>query len=197
MPTAGQLSKMSEHDADMWEQLKEGYAHLSKKDVQKYILALETLVEACVFVVDTSKATRKPRKSKPRSADKVVEKLKYGKTNEKYKLASVNPTDLVGATELWVFNAKTRKIGKYIASNIDPKGLGRDGTGHSVKGTTIIGYDEKNSIQKTLRKPEEQLKEFKGAGKVALRTFLDDIKTTDTKLNGRCNLDTILLKVSG
>ena len=197
MPTAGQLSKMSEHDADMWEQLKEGYAHLSKKDVQKYILALETLVEACVFVVDTSKATRKPRKSKPRSADKVVEKLKYGKTNEKYKLASVNPTDLVGATELWVFNAKTRKIGKYIASNIDPKGLGREGTGLSVKGTTIIGYDEKLSIQKTLRKPEEQLKEFKGAGKVALRTFLDDIKTTDTKLNGRCNLDTILLKVSG
>jgi hypothetical protein len=197
MPTAGQLSKMSEHDADMWEQLKEGYAHLTKKDVQKYILALETLVEACVFVVDTSKATRKPRKAKPRSADKVVEKLKYGKTNEKYKLASVNPTDIVGATELWVFNAKTRKIGKYIASNIDPKGLGRDGTGLSVKGTTIIGFDEKLSIQKTMRKPEDQLKEFKSAGKVALRTFLDDIKTTDTKLNGRCNLDTILLKVSG
>ena len=48
-----------------------------------------------------------------------------------------------------------------------------------------------------MRKPEDQLKEFKSAGKVALRTFLDDIKTTDTKLNGRCNLDTILLKVSG
>ena len=99
--------------------------------------------------------------------------------------------------ELWVFNAKTRKIGKYVASSIDPKGLQREGTGLSVKGTTIIGYDEKNSIQKTLRKPEEQLKEFKGSGKVALRKFLDDIKTTDTKLNGRCNLDTILLKVSG
>ena len=63
--------------------------------------------------------------------------------------------------------------------------------------TKIIGYDEKNSIQKTLRKPEDQLKEFKGAGKVALRKFLDEIKTTDTKLNGRVNLDTILLKVSG
>ena len=61
----------------------------------------------------------------------------------------------------------------------------------------IIGYDEKNSIQKTLRKPEDQLKEFKGAGKVALRKYLDEIKTTDTKLNGRINLDTILLKVSG
>jgi len=30
MPTAGQLKKMSEHDQDMWAQLKEGYAHLKK-----------------------------------------------------------------------------------------------------------------------------------------------------------------------
>ena len=73
--------------------------------------------------------------------------------------------------------------------------MGRDGTGLSVKGTTIIGFDETKSIQKTLRKPEDQLKDFKGAGKVKLRTFLDDIKTTDTKLNGRCNPETVLLKV--
>ena len=114
----------------------------------------------------------------------------------KYSLASIDPTLIVGANELWVFNVKTRKLGKYIASNVDPKGLARDGTGLSVKGTTIIGFDETTSIQKTLRKPEDQLKEFKTSGKVALRTFLDDIKTTDTMLNGRCNPDTILLKVS-
>jgi hypothetical protein len=73
--------------------------------------------------------------------------------------------------------------------------MGRDGTGLSVKGTTIIGFDETKSIQKTLRKPADQLKDFKSAGKVKLRTFLDDIKTTDTKLNGRCNPETVLLKV--
>jgi len=122
--------------------------------------------------------------------------LKFSKTDEKYKLASIDPSLIVGANELWVFNVKTRKIGKYVASNIDPKGMGRDGTGLSVKGTTIIGFDENLSIQKTLRKPDEQLKEFKAAGKVKLRKFLDDIKTTDTKLNGRCNPDTVLLKVS-
>ena len=72
----------------------------------------------------------------------------------------------------------------------------REGTGLSVKGTSITGFDESQSIQKTLRKPDEQLKEFKDAGKVKLRKFLDDIKTTDTKLNGRCNPETIILKVS-
>ena len=37
LPTAGQLKKMDEHTADMWEQLKEGYAHLKKKHIEKYI----------------------------------------------------------------------------------------------------------------------------------------------------------------
>jgi hypothetical protein len=65
----------------------------------------------------------------------------------------------------------------------------------AVKGTTIIGFDTIKSVQKTLRKPEEQLKEFKAAGKVQLRKFLDDIKAVDIKLNGRINEDTVLLKV--
>jgi hypothetical protein len=196
MPTAGQLKKMSEEDADQWAQLKEGYAHLKKSDIKKFRTAIEALMTELDFVIDQAKATRKPRKPKAKSASKLVEKLKFCKADTKYSLASVDPATVVGANELWVFNVKTRKLGKYVASNQDPKGMGRDGTGLSVKGTTIIGFDENLSIQKTLRKPVDQLKEFKGAGKVALRKFLDEINTTDTKLNGRCNPDTVLLKVS-
>jgi len=196
MPTAGQLKKMDELDADMWEQLKEGYDHLKKADIKKYTTAIQELLAALDFVIESAKATRAPRKAKPKSADKLVAKLKFCKVDDKYKLASIRPEDVIGANELWVFNVKTRKIGKYIATNIDPKGQGRAGTGLQVKGTTIIGFDEKLSVQKTLRKPDIQLKEFKSAGKVKLRTFLDDIPTTDTILNGRCNLDTILLKLN-
>jgi predicted transcriptional regulator len=65
----------------------------------------------------------------------------------------------------------------------------------TVKGSAIVGFDTLTTVQKTLRKPEEQLKEFKTAGKVVLRKFLDDIKAVDIKLNGRINEDTILLKV--
>jgi len=95
-----------------------------------------------------------------------------------------------------VFNCKTRKLGKYVDKDPDPQKMQRPGSGLQVKGTTITGFHEDESIQKTLRKPEEQLKEFKNSGKVALRKFMDDIKTTDTKLNGRINAETILLKVS-
>jgi hypothetical protein len=50
-------------------------------------------------------------------------------------------------------------------------------------------------VGKTLRKPEEKLKEFAKATKVQLRKFLEDIKATETQGNGRMNSDTVLLKV--
>ena len=65
-----------------------------------------------------------------------------------------------------------------------------------IKGTTITGYDANKSVQKTLRKPEEQLKQFLASSKVDLRKFIENIKTTEIKLNGRINAETILLKVA-
>lgn len=192
-PTKAQLSKMSEQERDWAEQLKEGYSHISKKQAQLYLDGLKTLVGACNVVIDTSKAKRKPRK-RVRSVEKIVSKIKYKISDDKYQVASISPTDIIGASELWVFNTKTRKLGKYVASNPDPLGTRRDGSGLSVKGTTITGFDEEKSIQKTLRKPEVVLDEFKKAGKIKLRKFLEEIQTTDTKLNGRINLDTIILK---
>jgi hypothetical protein len=197
LPTATQIKKMSEQEQDYIEQLKEGYSHLvNKSTIKKILEAYQNIIDACNMIVDSAKATRKVRKPKQRSATKVIEKLKYKKQDDKYNLVSVNPVEIIGANELWVFNCKTRKLGKYIASNIDPKGLARNGSGLSVKGTTITDFDETQSIQKTLRKPPEQLKEFKTSGKVALRKFLEDINAVDTKLNGRINIDTVILKVN-
>ena len=39
-----------------------------------------------------------------------------------------------------------------------------------------------------------ELKEFKEAGKIKIKKFLDEINAVDIKLNGRINPDTILLK---
>jgi hypothetical protein len=133
-----------------------------------------------------AKVNRKPRAKKAVPKDKIVAKLKYAKTNEPLKLVSINPADIIGSKELWVYNTKSRKIGKYVASEYLEL---------SVKGTSIIGYNENLSVQKTLRKPEDQLKEFKAAGKVQLRKYLDDIKAVDIKLNGRISEDIILLRV--
>jgi hypothetical protein len=117
--------------------------------------------------------------------EKLVAKLKYSKQDSVLKLVSINPVDIVGAQELWVYNTKTRKLGQYIASN---------SLGLAVKGTSIENYTDK-SVSKTLRKPDQQLADFMKAGKVQLRKYMDTIKATETMLNGRINADVLLLKV--
>jgi hypothetical protein len=166
-------------------QLIEGYSHRSRKQVRKLLDFLTEVNEACTMLMQEAKVNRAPRAKKAQPKEKVVAKLKYMKTNEPLKLVSINPTDIIGSKELWVFNTKTRKLGKYIANEYMELG---------VKGTTITGFNETTSVQKTIRKPEEKLKEFKAAGKVQLRKFLEDINATDTKMNGRINEETILLK---
>ena len=169
------------------DQLKEGYSHLSKANMKKITLFYSEILSACDMLAQEAKVNRAPRKTKAKPVEKIVGKMKFLKQDDKLKLVSVNPADIINAKELWVFNTKTRKLGKYIAAEFQELG---------VKGTSITGFDEIKSVQKTLRKPEEQLKEFKAAGKVQLRKFLEDIKAVDIKLNGRINEDTILLKVA-
>lgn len=169
------------------EQLKEGYSHYKAADYKRFEAFYSKLFTDLEAYEQVKKATKKARVRKAPAKEKVVAKLKYLKEDSKSKLVSVNPVDILGCTQLWVYNTKTRKLGKYVA-DAHQAHLG-------VKGTSIIGFDTAQSMQKTLRKPEQQLKDFKGAGKIQLRKFLENIKTTDTKLNGRINQDTILLKV--
>jgi hypothetical protein len=168
------------------EQLKEAYSHRNKNQWKKLIAFLTEVSNACTMLMEESKVNRKPRAKKAQPKDKVVAKMKFMKTFEALKLVSINPTDIIGAKELWVYNTKTRKLGKYVAAAYQELG---------VKGTTVTNFNETESICKTLRKPEDKLKEFKTAGKVALRKFLEDINATDTKMNGRINEEVILLKV--
>jgi hypothetical protein len=179
-----ELDELASGKAD--EQLREGYSHLSKKQVKSLIAFYQEIASACDMLAQEAKVNRAPRAKKSVPAEKIVAKLKFMKTNEPLKLVSVNPTDIIGAGELWVYNTKNRKLGKYVAKEFNTL---------NVKGTTITNFDEFKSVCKTLRKPEEKLKEFKAAGKVQLRKFLDDINATDTKMNGRINEETILLKV--
>ena len=179
-----ELEELASGNAD--EQLKEGYKHRSRKQIKNFIAFLTEIQNACNMLMQEAKVNKKPRKTKAVSKDKIVAKLKYKKTDEPLKLVSVNPADIIGAKELWIYNSKTRKLGKYVAADFNDLG---------VKGTSITGFDENKSVQKTLRKPADQLKEFKAAGKVALRKFLEDINAVDTKMNGRINEETLLLKV--
>lgn len=177
------------------EQAKEGYAHMKPADWKRHIAYWDAVLTDCDAFAQLKKTTRKARVKKSPSKEKLIAKLKFKKEDTDIKVVSINPADIIGANELWVYNTKTRKLGKYVALNIDPTGMGRGESGLQVKGTTITGFKEDESVQKTLRKPAEQLSTFNKSGKIQLRKFMEGIRTTETKLNGRINADTMLLKV--
>jgi hypothetical protein len=168
------------------EQLQEGYSHYKTADFKRIFTFIDQILNDIIQYRGVKKATKKVRAPKSISKEKVVSKLKYAKEDKVMRLISINPADIIGAQELWVYNTKTRKLGKYVADTL--KGP------LNVKGTGIIGFDEHKSVSKTLRKPDEKLKEFARASKIQLRKFLDDIKATEAKLNGRINSETILLR---
>ena len=167
-------------------QLVESYRHYRASDYKRMFAFLADLLAGIEQYRGVKKAVKKARVRKAPAKEKVVARLKYAREDRALKVVSVNPTDIIGAQELWVFNTKTRKLGRYVAEAMGQLG---------VKGTSITGFDEAKSIAKTLRKPDEQLKEFARAGKVALRSFLKDIKAVEITMNGRINEDTLLLKV--
>jgi hypothetical protein len=113
--------------------------------------------------------------------------MKFMPEFKELKLTSVKPTDIVGCMALWVYNTKTRKLGVYHAEDIG---------GLSVKGSSILNFVENKSIQKKLRKPEQMIPEVLNGGKVFLRNVMESIRAVDSKLTGRVNVDTILLKVT-
>lgn len=169
------------------EQVTEGYSHMKSADFKRTFAFIDQILNDIIQYRGLKKATKKIRAPKSVSKEKVVSKLKYAKEDKVLRLISINPADIIGSQELWVYNTKTRKLGKYVADSIQGP--------LNVKGTTITGFDEFKSVTKTLRKPEEKLKEFAKASKVQLRKFLEDIKATETKLNGRISVDVVLLKV--
>ena len=179
-----ELHELASGNAD--EQLREGYKFASRKNVKKLIEFYEGIASACEQIAAEAKVLKKPRAKKAVPADKLVAKLKFMVRDDKLGIVSVPPAQIVGAQGVVVFNNKTRKLGYYIATSTE---------GFSVRGTTLLNFTAK-SVQRTLRKPAEQIKEFKDQNtQRRFETWFGKIKTTDTLLNGRFGEDTIILKV--
>jgi len=167
------------------DQLKEAYSSWKKTKLKAYLEFIKSIVAAAETRATMVK-TRKPRKKKEKTPVQLVAKLKFKEKDDAYKLVSVDPKQIIGCTQLWVFNTKYRTLAVYNA--MGPVGL-------SVKGSTLTGFDEKTSIVKKLRKPEEQLNKLMQGGKIILRKFMDEVKCKSKEANGRINNETIILRI--
>lgn len=179
------LAELTSGKAD--DQLREAHKHISKKNVKKLLEFLEAINAACDQLTTEAKVLKKPRAAKVKPAEELVKKFKFRTADDSLGIASVPAAQLIGANAAVVYNTKTRKLGFYLAKTSD---------GLTVKGSSIDNFTEK-SIQKTLRKPAEQLKEFKDqTTQRKFETWFEkSVKTTETSLNGRGGEDLIILRV--
>jgi len=166
-------------------ELVEGYSNFKRKQLIAFIKKLSTFIEDANKYSAFKKANRKPREKKVKSAAVQVKSIKYKFKDDELNITSVAPTNIVGSQQVWVYNAKTRKIAVYRTESA---------LGIQVKGTSLQNYEPDLSTQKTLRKPAEQLKELLAAGKVQLRKFMDNIKAVASVPSGRLNADTLILR---
>jgi hypothetical protein len=179
------LADMIEAHEGKDEQLKEAYRYLTKKQLKQRIEFFDKLLDDIERYGSVTKKTRAPRKPRTVSVEKKLKSFKYQKEDNTFKIASVNPEKIIGAQELWTFNTKNKVLTVFRA--LDRGGL-------QVKGTSIIGYDEKLSVSKrTGRKPEEYVKKVLDGGKIILRKLMDELKN-EAAFAQRINENTILLK---
>lgn len=164
-------------------QLVEGYSNFTKRELKKFADFVDTIISDCNQAVQTAKVNRAPRKRKEVSPVKLVAKMKYMKEFAELSLKSIRPETIIGSSEVWYYNTKYRRVGVY---------KGENGGALSVKGTSILGFDVKESKAFTLRKPEEF---FKGLalGKRALNAKLKTLTTKPSAPNGRINEECVLL----
>ena len=165
--------------------LVEGYSHLNKNQLKQCVKFCETVINDCNSYVQLKKVERKPRAKKAVSPEKLTRKFKFLKEFEELGLKSEAVTKLVGASEAWLYDTAKRKLIHVMADS-------HIGT-FTVKGSAIVGFDALATVQKTLRKPAEQIKLVMGSKPVARKEF-EEIKATETKFTGRGNENLIILK---
>jgi hypothetical protein len=176
------LNEMKEALAGTCEQLNEGYSHMDAKQKKNYISWLEL---AMGMAKTSEKAEYRIRVRKPQKPEKIVQRFKYLKEHAELKLTSEEPKLLVEATQIMLYNTKTRVADLYVAA---------EGKALSVKGTSIINYDATKSLRKVVRKPEELTN--LGKGKVTLRNWIDSLTTKQYECNGRSSADTIIFSTT-
>ena len=167
------------------DQLTEAYSHLTKSQQKKFYDFLSSLKYATLQRIDSVKQTRKPRKRKAKTPQQLVANLKYLDKSEDGKLTSIDPANIVGATQLWLYDTKTRFLFHYQAH-----------IGLSVKGSTLQDFDPDVSTSKKVREQytDGVIADVLSGGKVKLRRIMPNINAKDKEVTGRINKNQIILR---
>jgi len=166
--------------------LAEAYGHLGKIQLRNLGKFADAVIAGVNSYSQSKKVARKPRKKKPVSPEKLTQKFKFLDKYPQLKLESIPVVKLVECGEAFLYDIKKRKL-IQITADTHMKTF-------TVKNNSIVGFDPAKTVQKTLRKPDEQLKEFMKASVPNARKYFKNIKAVEIKFNGRGNENLVILR---
>jgi len=169
-------------------QLKEAYNFMTKSEKTAFINFLIRIQTDSERYAENHKPVRKPRKAKQFTAKEKVSKLNFLDEDTDNKITSIDPSKIIGAEVLFMFNSKTNQLSYYVA--FDRGGL-------DVKGTTIKNFDTDTSAVKKLgAKTTHFLDRVLGGGKIVLNKIMNEVNSKAGNVTGRVNNNMIILKVN-
>ena len=169
-------------DAD----LVQGYGYLSKIQLRNCVKFCELVISDCGAYVQIKKVERKPRAVKAVPPEKRAAKFKHVMEFAELKLKGLPAASLVDKAEAWLYDTKKRKLIHLVADSHTQS--------FTVKSNSIIGFSTVDTLQKTVRKPQDIVKAVQAAGKPAARKIFKDLTTTETAWNARGTENLVILK---
>jgi hypothetical protein len=166
--------------------IKEGYSNISRRKQANLVKMFGAFIVDLERYTQFKKANRKPRAVRIKPPGVQVAKLKYKKEDTELGIKSVLPSEIVGASQVWVYNVKYKRLAAYRSDSVQ---------GIQVKGSTLQNYDPDMSECRSIRRPEAFLKVILDASKVKLRKLLSDLTTKGYDVTGRINDECIIVRV--
>jgi hypothetical protein len=166
--------------------VKEGYSNISRRQQANLVKLFGSFIVDLEKYSQFKKANRKPRITKAKPPAVQVARIKFKKEDTELGIKSVNPSEMVGASQVWVYNVKYKRLAAYRSDSVQ---------GIQVKGSTLQNYDPDMSECRSIRRPEAFLKVLLDASKVKLRKLLSDLTTKGYDVTGRINDECIIVRV--
>lgn len=117
---------------------------------------------------------------------KAVAGLKYKQSDDSVGVVSSNPAGIIGAQEVVLFNTKYN-----LLTILRAKGS----AGLSIKGTSIINYDESLSKTKRAGRSAATIKAMASQSKTQLKKSYDSIKGTEQEAKNRTSEEVVIVRI--
>lgn len=174
---------LKEVEAELYsDDAQEHFSHLTDRQFKNYKIYMGWLIGKVKSFANAAPKRTIIRRKKVKPAKALAGKIVYQERDGRTKVISKAPESVVGASTVWLYNTKQRRLVKLVAGS---KGL-------TIKGAKVTGYDETKCWAKRVSKARVISNIATTTKAAAEKMSFDGV---DVRLTGIINKDTLVLRV--